>query len=125
MVRYGAGAAILIGMFLGVILLSILNISDIIALIVTGFVATYLTAPEEKSYKVGGVAAGMLGVLIFLEGFFTPPAVPYSLPSLLDIDMIMLILGGIVTLVFGFIISGVVSVIMGSIGGLIAEKVFY
>lgn len=124
MAKLSIGAAILISIILGVILLSILGIGGIFTLVITGFVATYLTAPEKRSYKAGGIAGAILGVLIFIHGLFISPTLPIDPPSISSFTWISLELSGIFTLILGFIVLILICYLFGSIGGLIAQKVF-
>lgn len=121
--RIDIRATILISVILGVILLSILGISGIFSLIILGFVATYLTVPNQRSYKVGGIAGIILGFLIFIYGLFISPTLPVDPPSLSGVIMINLELSGIFTLILGLIISILVCYLFGSLGGLIAQKI--
>lgn len=123
MARLGMGAAVLISVILGVILLSVMGISGIFSLIIIGFVATYLTAPSQRSYKAGGFAGIILGFLIFIYGLFISPTLPIDPPSLSFSTMISLELSGIFNLILGFVVSILVCYLFGSIGGLTAQKV--
>jgi hypothetical protein len=123
MARFSMGAAILTSVLLGVILLSILGISGIFSLIILGFVATYLTAPNQRSYKAGGIAGIILGALIFIYGLFISPTLPIDPPTLSSFTMINLEISGFFTLILGLIISIVICYLFGSIGGLIAHKI--
>jgi hypothetical protein len=87
-----------------------------------GFIATYLTVESQRSYKVGGIAGGILGILLFIFSFFTPPQLPYDLPNVLDFGL-GLAIGGIFTLILGFIVSIIVCYALGSLGGYIAMKI--
>lgn len=122
MAGFGRGAAILISVILGAVILPILGIGGIFALIIIGFVANYLTVHNQRSYKVGGIAGAILGFLIFIYGFFVSPQLP-DLPSTSGFQMISLELGGLFTLLLGFIILIAVSAAFGCIGGAIAEKI--
>ncbi len=122
MAGFGRGAAILISIILGTLILPILGISGIFSLIIIGFIANYLTISNQRTYKVGGIAGGILGFLIFIYGFFVSPQLP-DLPSLSGFQMISLELGGLFTLFLGFIILIAVSAGFGCIGGWIADKV--
>ena len=122
MVRLSMGAAILTSVLLGVILLSILGISGIFSLIILGFVATYLTAPGQRSYKAGGIAGIILGFLIFIYGLFISPNLPVNPPSISGFTMINLELSGIFTLILGLILSVLICYLFGSLGGLVAQK---
>jgi uncharacterized membrane-anchored protein len=121
--RLDIRATILISVILGIILISLLGISGIFSLIILGFVATYLTIPSQRSYKVGGISGIILGVLIFIYGLFISPTLPIDPPSLSEFTMINLELSGIFTLILGLIISILVCYLFGSLGGLIAQKI--
>ncbi|HML06443.1 MAG TPA: hypothetical protein VK426_11760 [Methanobacterium sp.] len=123
MAKLGMGAAVLISVILGVILLSVMGISGIFSLIIIGFVATYLTDPSQRSYKSGGFAGIILGVLIFIYGLFISPTLPVNPPSLSFSTMVSLELSGIFNLILGFVVSILVCYLFGSIGGLIAQKI--
>jgi len=124
MARLSTGAAILISIISGVILLFILRIGGIFTLVITGFVATYLTAPEKRSYKMGGIVGAILGVLIFIQGLFISLTLPIDPPSISSFTWIGLELSGIFTLILGLIVLILICYLFGSIGGLIAQKVF-
>lgn len=112
MAKHSMGSALLISVLVGTILLYFFD--AIIALILTGFVATHLIKPEKRDYKVGGIAAGTLGILIFIYGFFIPSPVHFNLSDVPNASMM--------TLISGFIIIYVFSIIMGSVGGFIRKK---
>lgn len=121
MAKYDINGAILLSVILGSILLVLFGISGVFSLIIMGFIATYLTVESQRSYKVGGIAGGILGLLLFVFSFFTPPQLPYELPNALDFG-ISLAIGGIFTLFLGFIVSIIVCYALGSLGGYIAMK---
>jgi hypothetical protein len=100
-----------------------IGISSVIMVILIGFVAVSLIKPEERSYKVGGTAGIVLGVLIFLIIFFTPPDLPYQLAGPLVIGATMTF-EGILDLILGFLFSIAMFVLLGSIGGYIAQAIF-
>jgi Family of unknown function (DUF5518) len=114
--------AILIGIILGLIL-AFLNIGGIFALILVGFVATYLTKPEIADYKVGALTAALLSFIYFVFNFLVPPQLPYQLPSPLVLGLSYAI-EGIFNLLLGLILSLLIYGFMGAIGGYIAEKFF-
>ncbi len=122
MAGFGRGAAILISAVLGAVILPILGISGIFSLILIGFIANYLTVPNQRSYKVGGVAGAIAGFLIFIYGFFISPQLP-DLPGISGFEMIGLTLGGLFTLFLGFVILIAVSAMFGSMGGWIVDKI--
>lgn len=123
MAKLGIGASIFISVILGIIFLSILGISGIFSLIIIGFVATYLTAPSQRSYKAGGIAGIILAFLIFIYGLFISPTLPVSPPSISSFTWISLELSGFLNLILGLIISIAVCFLFGSLGGLIAQKI--
>ncbi|MGC9517011.1 MAG: hypothetical protein ACP5C3_04845 [Methanomicrobiales archaeon] len=111
--KYEVGSAIIISILLGIILFFLVD--GLLALIITAFVATYLTLPEKRSYKVGIFAACIMGLIIFAYRFINIPELPNNLSTGLFIDPS--------TLLFGFIIFGLVCIGMGALGGYLAEKV--
>lgn len=121
MARLGMGAAVLISVIVGVILLLIMGLSSMFSLLFIGFAATYLTAPSERRYKVGGYAGIILGIIIFIYGFVSP-TLPIEPPNISTFTWIGLELSGIFTLILGLILSILVCYLFGSIGGLIAQK---
>jgi Na+-transporting methylmalonyl-CoA/oxaloacetate decarboxylase gamma subunit len=122
MPNFDVEIAVLISIILGLIL-AFLNIGGIFALILVGFVATYLTKPEIADYKVGALAAALLSFLYFIFNFFSPPQLPYQLPSPLVLGLGYAI-EGIFTLIVGLFLSLLIYGVMGAIGGYIAEKFF-
>ncbi|MBI5680793.1 MAG: hypothetical protein HZC47_07875 [Methanobacterium sp.] len=120
--RFSANSAIIINVILGYILLYILGISGAYSVIIVGFLATYLTVSTERSYKVGGVAGGILGFMVFIFGFFMP-SLPYTLNSLSSSQTISLQLNGIFNLMLAFILFMIICVLFGLIGGKIAQKI--
>lgn len=123
MAKYDISGAVLLSVIIGSILLILLGISGVFSVIIMGFIATYLTVENQRSYKVGGIAGSVLGFLLFVFSFFTPPELPYELPNILDFG-VSLAIGGIITLILGFIVSIIVSYALGSLGGFIAMKMF-
>lgn len=114
--------AILTSIILGLIL-AFFNVGGIFALVLVGFVAVYLTPDEEASYKVGALATGLLCLLYFVVCLFTPPVLPYQLPSAVVIG-VGYALDGIFTLILGLIVSLIIYCLMGAIGGYFADKLF-
>jgi Na+-transporting methylmalonyl-CoA/oxaloacetate decarboxylase gamma subunit len=122
MPNFDVEIAILISISLGLVL-AFLNIGGIFALILVGFVATYLTTPEYADYKVGALSAALLSFIYFIYNFFAPPQLPYQLPSPLVLGLGYAI-EGIFTLMVGLILSLLIYGFMGAIGGYIAQKLF-
>jgi Na+-transporting methylmalonyl-CoA/oxaloacetate decarboxylase gamma subunit len=122
MPNFNVEIAILISIILGFIL-AILNVGGIFALILVGFVATYLTKPEYADYKVGALATALLSFIYFVYNFLAPPQLPYQLPSPLVLGLGYAI-EGIFTLMVGLVLSLLIYGVMGAIGGYIAGKFF-
>jgi len=122
MPEFDVELAILISIIIGLIL-AFLNIGGIFALILVGFVATYLTKPEVADYKVGALSAALLSFIYFVFNFLVPPQLPYQLPSPLVLGLGYAI-EGIFNLILGLILSLLIYGFMGAIGGYIAEKFF-
>ena len=123
MARLGIGAAIIISVILGIILLYLFGISGLLSIILLGFIATFLTAPNERSYIAGGIAGIILAIIVFIFGLFIWPVLPVDVPSLPVDTMINLQLSGFFNLILGLIFTIVVCFIFGSLGGLIAQKI--
>ncbi|MGF7119125.1 hypothetical protein [Methanobacterium oryzae] len=123
MAKYDISGAVLLSVIIGSILLILLGISGVFTVIIMGFIATYLTVENQRSYKVGGIAGSVLGFLLFVFSFFTPPELPYDLPNILD-SGVSLAIGGFMTLILGFIVSIIICYALGSLGGFIAMKLF-
>lgn len=122
MAKFGADSAIIINVILGYILLYIIGISGAYSVIIIGFLATYLTVPEERSYKIGGITGGILGFLVFICGFFIPE-LPYDLNSLSGFQTLTFQLNGIFSLILAFIFFMFICILFGLIGGKIAQKI--
>jgi amino acid transporter len=105
------------------LILAFFNIGGIFALVFVGFLAVFLINEEDASYKVGALAAALLCLIYFVICLFTPPDLPYQLPSPLVIG-----LGygfeGLFTLVLGLIVGLLIYGLMGAIGGYFADKLF-
>ena len=124
MARLGIGAAVLISVILGVILVYLFGISGLVSLVFLGFIATFLTAPNERSYMAGGISGIILAILLFIYGLFIWPTLPVNLPSLPTDTMVNLQLSGLFNLILGLIFTIVICFLFGSLGGLIAQKLF-
>ncbi|GAB4306392.1 MAG: hypothetical protein Kow0019_01190 [Methanobacteriaceae archaeon] len=112
--KYEIGSAVTISILLGIIFLILFD--GILALIIIGFVATYLTVPEKRNYKVGIFASCVMGLLIFIYGFIFVP----QLPNQLSVSLIP----DVFTLLLGLIIFGLICIVMGALGGYLAQRVF-
>lgn len=122
MANSGIETAIGISFILGLIL-PLVGLGGVISLVIMGFVATYLTKPEQTSAKVGGIATGVFCIFFFFYGFLTPPTVPYVLPNPLSLGVVVAF-SGILNLIFSLIVSLVIYGGFGLIGGYLAVKFF-
>ena len=119
MPKYSIEAAIIISIVVYLIL-AFIGIKGIIQIIIMGFVATYLTEPEKSSYRIGAVAAGIIGTLFAFYSFFTGPDLPYQLPNPLQLGL-GVAADSFFTIIMALIISIGIYVVLGAIGGYIAE----
>jgi hypothetical protein len=122
MAKLSMETAILISMILGIIM-AFFNLGGIFALVLVGFVAVFLTTDEDANYKVGALAAALLGLLYFIASFFTSPDLPYQLPNAVVIG-VGYTFDGIFTLFLGLLVTLVIYGLMGGIGGYFADKLF-
>ncbi len=123
MAGLGRGAAILISVIIGLIILPILGIKGLFCMVIIGFIANYLTVDSQRSYIIGTIAGGIIGLIVFMFGFFASPTLPYT-PSISTSKMISLQLGGLFTLLLGFILLIGVCAGLGAVGGAIVQKLF-
>ncbi len=121
MAKYSVEFAVTLSIILGIIL-NFINLGGIFAIFVMGFIATYLTVPEKSNYKVGAIAAFIFCILAFLYGFFTPPTLPYDLSTYAS--GLGLAFSSLITLIFGFIVTALIYITLGAIGGVIANFLF-
>jgi hypothetical protein len=122
MANFSIETAIGISFILGLIL-PLVGLGGVISLVIMGFVATYITKPEQTSAKVGGIATGVFCVFFFFFGFLTPPTVPYVLPNPLSLGVVVAF-SGILNLIFSLIVSLVIYGAFGLLGGYLAVKFF-
>ncbi len=122
MAKFSIETAIGISFILGLIM-PLVGLGGIISLVAMGFVATYLTRPEETTYKVGGISTGVFCIFFFFFGFLTQPSLPYVLPNPLTLG-VGIPLSGIMNLILGLIVSLVIYGGFGLVGGYIAVKFF-
>ncbi len=122
MPNFNIETAIIISFILGIIL-PLVGIGGVISLIIMGFVATYLTKPEDTSYKVGGIATGIFCIFFFFFGFITPPTLPYVLPNPLSLG-VLVAFSGILNLIFSLIVSLIIYGGFGLLGGFLATRFF-
>ncbi len=122
MPNFNIETAIIISFILGIIL-PLVGIGGVISLIIMGFVATYLTRPEDTSIKVGGIATSIFSIFFFFFGFITPPTLPYVLPNPLSLG-VLVAFSGILNLIFSLIVSLIIYGGFGLLGGFFAARFF-
>ncbi|KAF5079746.1 DUF5518 domain-containing protein [Methanobacterium aggregans] len=119
MTKYSIEVAVIISIIVYLIL-PFIGIKGIAQIIIMGFVATYITVTEKTSYKIGAIAAGAIGTLFAFYSFFTGPDLPYQLPNPLQLGLGVAV-DSFFTIIMGLIISILIYVALGAIGGYIAE----
>ena len=97
-------------------------ISIIFIVVFIGFIASAMAGSENNSYRVGGIAGGVLAVMFFLVNFITSPTLTFNLYGL-NFSM-LLMTEGFFLLILGFVFSLAVFMLLGAFGGLIAEVLF-
>ena len=122
MANFSIESAIVISFIIGLIIPHV-GIGGIVSLVVMGFVATYLTKPEQTSARVGAIATGVFCVFFFFFGFLTPPTLPYVLPNPLSLGIIITF-SGIFNLILSLIVSLIIYGGFGLLGGYLAVKFF-
>ncbi len=123
MAGFGRGAAILISVMVGLIILPFIGIKGLFSIVLIGLLANYLTVNNQRSYIIGAAAGGLIGLIVFIYGFFVSPVLP-DLPSISSSKMIKLELGGLFTLIMGFLVLVVACAGFGAIGGAVVQKIF-
>jgi hypothetical protein len=117
-VEFAIATSMILGLFL-----AFFNFGGVFSLALVGFVAVYLTRDEEADYKVGALAGGLLCFLYFVICLFTPPVLPYQLPSPLVLG-VGYAFDGLFTLILGLVVGLLIYGFMGGIGGYFASKLF-
>ena len=123
MVSFDRRTAILISVMVGIIILPFIGIKGLFSIIVIGFIANYLTVDKQRNYIIGAAAGGIIGIIVFLFGFFATPTLP-DIPSISTSKLISLELQGLFTLVLGFFALVISCTAFGAIGGAIVQKLF-
>ena len=118
----GIETAIGISFILGLIL-PLVGLGGVISLVIMGFMATYLTKPEQTSARVGGIATGVFCLFFFFYSFLTPPTVPYVLPNPLTLG-VLVAFSGILNLIFSLIVSLIIYGGFGLLVGYLAVRFF-
>jgi len=114
MPQYTETGAIIISLILGAILTFLFD--NVFVLTFIGFIATYIVNKENKSYLVGVQASLIFAVLNFLIGMIMVPNIPSSIAEQISFDPMNFFLG--------FLVTCMISVFLGFIGGFIAEKAY-
>lgn len=122
MLNFDVELAVFSSIILGLIL-AFLNIGGILAMVLVGFVAVFLTKDEEANYKIGAMAAAALYLIYFVISTFTSPNIPYQLPSPLVIGL-GYAFEGLFTIILGFFVGLLIYGLMGAIGGYFTDKLF-
>lgn len=112
----------LILIFVNFLILPTLLVGVLFTVVFSGFLASTMAGSEGNSYRVGGIAGGVLAVLFFLVTFFTPPTLTFNLYGL-DFS-VLLMFEGFIYLIFGFVVSLAIFMFLGAFGGLIAQELF-
>lgn len=123
MVEFNKGIAILVSVMIGLIILPLLGIKGLFAIVIIGFIANYLTVDKQRSYLIGAIAGGIIGLIVFICGFFASPVLP-DIQSLPSSKMFKLQMQGLFTLTMGFFLSVIVCTGFGAIGGTVVQKIF-
>lgn len=112
----------LILLFVDILILPTIAVSILFIIVFTGFIASSMAGSEGNSYRVGGMAGGVLAVIFFLISFFTTPTLSYNLYSLgIDFSMIF---QGFIYLILSFVLSLAIFMFLGAFGGIIAQELF-
>lgn len=123
MAGFSRETAIIISIMVGLIILPFLGIKGLFAIVVIGFIANYLTVDSQRSYKIGAIAGCIIGLIVFIYGFFVSPVLP-DIPTLSSSKMTKLEIGGLYTLIMGFFVLLIACTGFGTIGGAMAQRLF-
>ena len=120
-------SSVFVSVFIGLILifanffiLPTVMIGVLPILVFAGFLASAMASSENYSYRVGGIAGGVLAMLFFLVGFITGPQLSYDFYGL-GIDF-TLMSQGFIYLLLSFIVSLAIFMFLGAFGGMIAQE---
>ncbi len=112
----------LVLLFVDFLILPTLAVSVLFIVVFTGFIASAMADSEKNSFRVGGIAGGVLAVMFFLVKLFTPPTLTFDLYGL-DFN-VLLMFEGFIYLILGFVLSLAIFMLLGAFGGLIAQELF-
>ena len=108
--------------FVDFLILPTVALSVLFIVVFTGFIASAMAGSENNSFRVGGIAGGVLAVLFFLVTFLTSPELSFNLYGL-NVNFLLLS-EGFVYLILSFILSLAIFMFLGAFGGLIAQELF-
>jgi hypothetical protein len=108
--------------FVDFLILPAVAFGVLLIVVFTGFIASAMAGSENHSYRVGGIAGGVLAVLFFLVMFFTGPELSFDLYGL-NFSFVLMS-EGFVYLILSFILSLAIFMFLGAFGGLIAQELF-
>lgn len=113
MTDYSSSLAIFLSIITGIMLYFFFDGVFILAL--TGFLATYLTNPEERTVAVGVIASLLLGVFYFSYGLILTPEIPIQVLNSITFDFN--------SFMMGFLLIILISIFLGALGGYVATKI--
>ncbi|MDR2624137.1 MAG: hypothetical protein LBC39_06195 [Methanobrevibacter sp.] len=96
MVEFNKPGSILMSLFFGVLLSFLFD--NVFILVFIGFLSTYLTNTDEKTYLVGIVTALIYATGNFIRGLFITPPIPQAIITHAPLDTFNLLVGFLVTL---------------------------
>jgi hypothetical protein len=99
-------SSILLSILLGVLLSFLFD--NMFILVFIGFLSTYLTNSDERTYFVGIIATLIYAAGNFIRGLFISPPIPQDIINQAPLDSFNLFVGFLVTLL--------ISVLLGFIG---------
>ncbi|MDR3223824.1 MAG: hypothetical protein LBT66_08880 [Methanobrevibacter sp.] len=106
MVNINKFSSILLSILLGVLLSFLFD--NMFILVFIGFLSTYLTNSDERTYFVGIIATLIYAAGNFIRGLFISPPIPQDIINQAPLDSFNLFVGFLVTLL--------ISVLLGFIG---------
>lgn len=109
-------------LFVNILILPTVIVGVLLIVVFTGFIASAMAGSENYSFRVGGIAGGVLAIMFFLVKLFTPPELTFDLYGL-GFDPILMF-QGFIYLILGFVVSLAIFMFLGAFGGLIAQELF-
>ncbi|MCL2116015.1 MAG: hypothetical protein FWH29_07330 [Methanobrevibacter sp.] len=114
MAEYSVTNSIIISLILGAILTFLFD--NIFVVTFIGFIATYIVNKRNKSYVIGIQASLIFAILNFFIGMILVPNIPSYIAEQISFDPINFFIG--------FLLTCIISGILGFLGGFIAEKAY-